>query len=108
MEKLNDLKNAFSQLANSSEHLEEARLAQVQKPRRSQNLAQVESMAEAEVIAATEVVAAAEANASAEVIANAQVIAQSELIAAAEVIATLETEVGVDASQQHGDPAEYA
>ena len=55
MEKLNSLKDAFAQLANESEHLEEIKLAQTreQRPRKSQNLAQVESMAEieAEVIA---------------------------------------------------------
>lgn len=55
MEKLNSLKDAFAQLANESEHLEEIKLTQTreQRPRKSQNLAQVESMAEieAEVIA---------------------------------------------------------
>ena len=55
MEKLNSLKDAFAQLANEAEHLEEIKLTQTreQRPRKSQNLAQVESMAEveAEVIA---------------------------------------------------------
>ena len=55
MEKLNSLKDAFAQLATESEHLEELKLTQTkeQRPRKSQNLAQVESMAEveAEVIA---------------------------------------------------------
>ena len=48
MEKLNSLKDAFAQLANESEHLEEMKLTQTKeiRPRKSQNLAQVESMLE--------------------------------------------------------------
>ena len=55
MEKLNSLKDAFAQLATQSDHLEELKLTQTEgvRPRKSQNLAQVESMLEisAEVIA---------------------------------------------------------
>ena len=53
MEKLNDLKNAFSQLADSP--------TPTLSPRKSQNLAQIESMVGTEVIAEVEVIAEAEA-----------------------------------------------
>jgi len=68
MVKLNDLKNAFAQLADTPTPTIE--------PRKSQNLAQVESLAEAEVIA--------------EVILEAAVIAEAEI--EAEVDAEVEDE----------------
>ena len=55
MEKLNDLKNAFSQLADSP--------TPTLSPRKSQNLAQIESMVGSEVIAEVEVIAEAEVEA---------------------------------------------
>ena len=55
MEKLNDLKNAFSQLADSP--------TPTPSPRKSQNLAQIESMVGSEVIAEVEVIAEAEVEA---------------------------------------------
>ena len=95
MTKLNDLKNAFAQLATESNDLEEIRLAQA--TRKSQNLAQVESLAEAEVIA--EVIAQVDAAVIAEAIIEADI--EAEVDVEAEIEAEVEGHYGESSEEKH-------